>query len=154
MVVSWAIAEIVRYSYYVAAAGAGAGGGVPRWLAWARYNFFWVLYVTGAGSEWVCMWRAWPELKAGGVGGGEKGWMWWVVGGMLVAWPICEFGICSLLVCPWGVGWRGSGEWVMRVGGDIEDRKLIRGCGVVVFPNQYTHMMALRRKMMRGKKKA
>ncbi|KAF8430321.1 tyrosine phosphatase-like protein [Tirmania nivea] len=104
MLVSWSIAEITRYTFYVYS----AAGGAPQWLTWARYNFFYVLYVTGAGSEWACMWlgvrSGGVEEMAGKVVGG-------VVVAMLVAWPI-------------------------------------------FFPNQYLHMIALRRKMMRGKKKA
>ncbi|RPB29770.1 PTPLA-domain-containing protein [Terfezia boudieri ATCC MYA-4762] len=104
MLVSWSVAEITRYTFYVYS----AAGRAPRWLIWARYNFFFVLYVTGAGSEWACMWLS---VRSGEVeeAGGKV--VWGVVVGMLVAWPI-------------------------------------------FFPNQYLHMMALRRKMMRGKKKA
>ena len=91
MLVSWAVAEIVRYAFYVAAATTATP---PRWLVWARYNFFWVLYVTGAGSEWICMWLSLGELKqwkesAAGVGVGAV--MYWVVVAMLVLWPMGAF---------------------------------------------------------------
>ncbi|KAF8465289.1 tyrosine phosphatase-like protein [Kalaharituber pfeilii] len=128
MLVSWSIAEVVRYTYYVLSALSPTGT-PPPWLVWARYNFFFVLYITGASSEWVCMWLRWRELggwdglkgargllQGGGIGEGVKGReastvVYWIVTVMLVAWP-------------------------------------------VFFPNQYLHMMRLRRKMMRGKKKA
>jgi len=114
MISSWAVAEVTRYSFHVAAALFSTGR-VPRWLSWARYNFFFVLYLTGAGSEWACMWKALPvvrEWKDRDGGGGSLGigsLSYWIVMVMLVVWPL-------------------------------------------LFPNQYLHMIALRRKMMRKTK--
>ncbi|KAI9510933.1 PTPLA-domain-containing protein [Russula earlei] len=47
MVFSWALTEVIRYTFYAAS--------LVRWepalLLWARYSTFFVLYPTGAGSE-------------------------------------------------------------------------------------------------------
>lgn len=100
MLVSWCLAEIVRYTYYVYALNpttltADKKPVIPQPLVWLRYNLFWVLYITGAGSEWVCMYLSLPELKAAmaqNVGQGWEGqWLqlgYWVVCGMLVVWPL------------------------------------------------------------------
>ncbi|OCH88253.1 PTPLA-domain-containing protein [Obba rivulosa] len=47
MVLSWAITEVVRYSFYAFA----LLGREPRFLLLLRYTLFYVLYPTGAGSE-------------------------------------------------------------------------------------------------------
>ncbi|KAI0283807.1 tyrosine phosphatase-like protein, partial [Russula brevipes] len=47
MVLSWALTEVIRYSFYAAS----LVGWSPRRLVWARYSTFFVLYPTGAGSE-------------------------------------------------------------------------------------------------------
>ncbi|KAI5811041.1 tyrosine phosphatase-like protein [Peziza echinospora] len=111
MLISWCIAEVVRYTFYVATALSTA----PRWLVWMRYNLFYVLYITGAGSEWGCMYRSLGEMKTLAAAAGSDDYvaqgMYWLVLVMMVVWPI-------------------------------------------LFPNQYFHMIALRRKMMRGKKRA
>ncbi|KAI8810737.1 tyrosine phosphatase-like protein [Cladochytrium replicatum] len=54
MVIAWTITEMVRYSYY----GLNLVGEVPSILLWCRYNFFWVLYPLGAGSEWILLMKA------------------------------------------------------------------------------------------------
>jgi len=47
MVLSWALTEVIRYTFYAAS--------LIRWefapLLWLRYSTFFVLYPTGAGSE-------------------------------------------------------------------------------------------------------
>jgi len=47
MVLSWALTEVIRYTFYAAS--------LVGWefapLLWARYSTFFVLYPTGAGSE-------------------------------------------------------------------------------------------------------
>ena len=114
MISSWAVAEITRYSFHVAAATFPAGQ-VPKLLVWARYNFFFVLYLTGAGSEWVCMWKALPVMrewkdKDGGFGSiGSLS--YWTVMVMLVAWPCCRCSLISIFIFrppphpPWTCGW-------------------------------------------------
>ncbi len=47
MVLSWALTEVIRYTFY--AASLVGWGFAP--LLWARYSTFFVLYPTGAGSE-------------------------------------------------------------------------------------------------------
>lgn len=49
LTLSWSITEVVRYSYY--AANLKDPIGVPSWLTWMRYTFFYVLYPTGVSSE-------------------------------------------------------------------------------------------------------
>jgi very-long-chain (3R)-3-hydroxyacyl-CoA dehydratase len=47
MVLSWALTEVIRYTFYAASLVGWEFG--P--LLWARYSTFFVLYPTGAGSE-------------------------------------------------------------------------------------------------------
>ncbi|KAH9979074.1 tyrosine phosphatase-like protein [Lactifluus volemus] len=47
MVLSWALTEVVRYTFYAAT----LFGWEPALLVWTRYSTFFVLYPTGAGSE-------------------------------------------------------------------------------------------------------
>ena len=47
MVLSWALTEVIRYTFY--AASLVGWGFAP--LLWLRYSTFFVLYPTGAGSE-------------------------------------------------------------------------------------------------------
>jgi Protein tyrosine phosphatase-like protein, PTPLA len=47
MVLSWALTEVIRYTFYAAT----LVGWEPAPLVWARYSTFFVLYPTGAGSE-------------------------------------------------------------------------------------------------------
>lgn len=60
MVISWSIAECVRYSYYFF----NLAGGVPSIVNWLRYTLFFVLYPTGAGSEVMMMYVSLPFAKA------------------------------------------------------------------------------------------
>lgn len=60
MVVSWSIAEIVRYSYYAT----NLLGSVPSLITWARYTFFMVLYPTGISSELIMTYQSLPYVKA------------------------------------------------------------------------------------------
>ena len=47
MVLSWSITEVVRYSFYACS----LLGIESKLLLWLRYTLFYVLYLTGAGSE-------------------------------------------------------------------------------------------------------
>ncbi|KAG2173385.1 hypothetical protein INT44_008737 [Umbelopsis vinacea] len=60
MVISWCIAECVRYAYYFF----NLAGGVPSIVNWLRYTLFFVLYPTGAGSEVLMMYVSLPYAKA------------------------------------------------------------------------------------------
>lgn len=55
MLSAWALADVVRYSYFVVML---AGGLVPAWLKWLRYSLFYVLYPVGIGGEWFLMYGA------------------------------------------------------------------------------------------------
>ncbi|KAI9032330.1 tyrosine phosphatase-like protein [Hyaloraphidium curvatum] len=59
MTVAWSITEVVRYSFYAA----GLLGGVPAFLNWMRYTFFYFLYPLGAGSEMVLLFKSLPYAK-------------------------------------------------------------------------------------------
>ncbi|KAI8636128.1 tyrosine phosphatase-like protein [Parasitella parasitica] len=60
MVISWSIAEIVRYSYYAT----NLVSTVPGSITWARYTFFLVLYPTGISSELIMIYQCLPHVKA------------------------------------------------------------------------------------------
>lgn len=47
MVLSWSLTEVVRYSFYACS----LLGVESKPLLWLRYTLFYVLYITGAGSE-------------------------------------------------------------------------------------------------------
>ncbi|KAI7899655.1 tyrosine phosphatase-like protein [Cokeromyces recurvatus] len=60
MVISWSIAECVRYSYYAT----NLASSVPAIITWARYTFFLVLYPTGISSELIMIYQSLPYVKA------------------------------------------------------------------------------------------
>ncbi|KAI7897205.1 tyrosine phosphatase-like protein [Mucor mucedo] len=60
MIVSWCIAEVVRYSYYAT----NLASSVPSFITWARYTFFLVLYPTGISSELMMTYQSLPYVKA------------------------------------------------------------------------------------------
>ncbi|TPX59226.1 very-long-chain (3R)-3-hydroxyacyl-CoA dehydratase [Powellomyces hirtus] len=51
MIGAWCVAEITRYVYYTFS----LVGSVPGWVTWCRYNFFFILYPVGAGSEFILL---------------------------------------------------------------------------------------------------
>lgn len=59
MVISWSITEIVRYLNYAF----GLLGQKPYILLWLRYTLFFILYPTGAGSEFVLAYTALDLFK-------------------------------------------------------------------------------------------
>lgn len=109
MLIAWSISEIVRYSYFVfnlrrsrsiSAGGGGGGGGssyntkevpkeeekeVPALLTWARYNFFYVLYPLGIGSEMALVWKASEVAREQSI------WLQWGFWGVLVGYVPGEF---------------------------------------------------------------
>lgn len=60
MVISWSIAEVVRYSYYAT----NLASSVPAFITWARYTFFLILYPTGISSELMMIYQSLPYVKA------------------------------------------------------------------------------------------
>ncbi|KAI8337233.1 tyrosine phosphatase-like protein [Chlamydoabsidia padenii] len=60
MIIAWCIAELVRYSFYAFNLTTGS---VPSIIAWARYNFFLVLYPLGVSSELMMIYQALPYAK-------------------------------------------------------------------------------------------
>ncbi|KAI8139480.1 tyrosine phosphatase-like protein [Fennellomyces sp. T-0311] len=59
MMIAWSVTECIRYSYY----SLNLIGHVPRFLTWARYNFFLVLYPLGVASELTMIYVALPYAK-------------------------------------------------------------------------------------------
>eukprot|EP00252_Welwitschia_mirabilis_P014023 TRINITY_DN31046_c0_g1_i1.p1 TRINITY_DN31046_c0_g1~~TRINITY_DN31046_c0_g1_i1.p1 ORF type:complete len:218 (-),score=11.23 TRINITY_DN31046_c0_g1_i1:273-926(-) len=64
LMVSWSIAEIVRYSFF---GTKEVFGFTPSWLQWLRYTLFFVLYVTGISSEVGLIYNALPYVKKSGL---------------------------------------------------------------------------------------
>lgn len=56
MMVAWSIAEIVRYGYYTL----HLSSGVPGFISWVRYHFFFILYPLGVFSELMMIYQALP----------------------------------------------------------------------------------------------
>nr|KJB44011.1 hypothetical protein B456_007G233000 [Gossypium raimondii] len=61
LVISWAITEIIRYSFF---GMKEAFGFAPSWHLWLRYSTFLVLYPTGISSEVGLIYFALPYIKA------------------------------------------------------------------------------------------
>ena len=62
MVLSWALTEVIRYTFYAAT----LVGWEPAWLVWTRYSTFFVLYPTGARSEALVNFATLPLSIASG----------------------------------------------------------------------------------------
>ncbi|KAI9099776.1 tyrosine phosphatase-like protein [Phlyctochytrium arcticum] len=60
MVGAWCFAEISRYLYYAV----NLMNRQSALLTWCRYNFFFILYPIGAGSEWVLLIQSLPFVEA------------------------------------------------------------------------------------------
>ncbi|KAI4214120.1 MAG: hypothetical protein LQ351_003205 [Letrouitia transgressa] len=61
MLLAWSATEVVRYGYFVLY----LRGTVPGFLAWLRYNMFYVFYPVGITSEVVLVWRAGQAAREG-----------------------------------------------------------------------------------------
>ncbi|KAL4352364.1 hypothetical protein GQ457_06G043730 [Hibiscus cannabinus] len=61
LVISWAITEIIRYSFF---GMKEAFGFAPSWHLWLRYSTFLVLYPTGISSEVGLIYFTLPYIKA------------------------------------------------------------------------------------------
>lgn len=60
MVLAWSLADAVRYAYFMFKLSSG----VPAFITWARYNFFFVLYPLGVFSEMTMVYQALSYAKA------------------------------------------------------------------------------------------
>lgn len=60
MVLAWSLTEIPRYFYFSVAA---VTSHVPYWVTFTRYSTFIPLYPLGAGSEWLTMFAALPQIR-------------------------------------------------------------------------------------------
>eukprot|EP00920_Eleutheroschizon_duboscqi_P030475 GHVT01073826.1.p1 GENE.GHVT01073826.1~~GHVT01073826.1.p1 ORF type:complete len:283 (+),score=35.98 GHVT01073826.1:2032-2880(+) len=61
-ILSWAIAELLRYPYYAFKVAVDSEAKVPVALKWIRYSGFLPLYPTGILSECVCIYTALPFM--------------------------------------------------------------------------------------------
>jgi protein tyrosine phosphatase-like protein PTPLA len=93
MVLSWALTEVVRYTFYATS----LVGWEPAPLVWARYSTFFVLYPTGAGSEALVNFATLPISVASG-------------GSWFSVLPISQWDAYSLLRAVLFVGWLPGGE--------------------------------------------
>jgi very-long-chain (3R)-3-hydroxyacyl-CoA dehydratase len=59
MVIAWSLADAVRYAYHMFRLSSG----VPSFITWARYNFFFILYPLGVFSELTMVYQALPYAK-------------------------------------------------------------------------------------------
>ncbi|SPO01730.1 related to protein tyrosine phosphatase-like protein (putative anti-phosphatase); pepino protein; pasticcino protein pas2 [Cephalotrichum gorgonifer] len=61
MLLAWSFTEVIRYSYF----GAAAGGSPPNVLIWLRYTTFFVLYPVGMATETWLVYSAVGPATAG-----------------------------------------------------------------------------------------
>lgn len=66
MLLAWSVTEVIRYSYFVFNL---SGIGIPKVLAWLRYNTFLILYPLGISSECWLVYNAIPVAKEKGMFG-------------------------------------------------------------------------------------
>lgn len=96
MVLSWALTEVVRYTFYATS----LVGWEPAPLVWARYSTFFVLYPTGAGSEALVNFATLPISVASG-------------GSWFSALPISQWDLYALLRAVLFVGWWPGGYSIL-----------------------------------------
>jgi very-long-chain (3R)-3-hydroxyacyl-CoA dehydratase len=63
MVFAWGLVEVVRYLYLALNLFHMA----PRWLLWARYSFFYVLYPLGCYGEMKVLFDSLPSMYQSGI---------------------------------------------------------------------------------------
>lgn len=64
MLLAWSATETIRYTYFFGLLGGlDELGGLPRWLKWARYNTFFVLYPMGIASECYLLYQSIPLAR-------------------------------------------------------------------------------------------
>ncbi|KAF2238804.1 PTPLA-domain-containing protein [Viridothelium virens] len=107
MLVAWSSSEVVRYSYFAWALGAGSPRFIPGLLAWLRYNLFFVLYPLGIGSEcWLVYRSIGPAGRLG------AGWGTWV--------PVALWAVLAVYV---------PGSYVLYTHMMTQRRKVMKGKG-------------------------
>ena len=112
MLLAWSITEVIRYSFFVCQLHKDVV--VPKWLAWARYNAFWVMYPLGIASECWLLWRA--SGVAGRMSeGGAK-----VAGVGTGYWQYAFWAVLAVYV---------PGSWVMMSHMVSQRRRVMRGKG-------------------------
>lgn len=123
MILSWALTEVIRYSFYTSSL-LSPSSPPPPLLNWLRYTTFYVLYPTGAGSEAFTAFVTLPKF-------GEWGrWDW-------------DAAVRGVLFCVW---WPGESFLCIEVRGRI---LMVFGWGTGLYV-MYTHMMKQRRKVFGG----
>lgn len=116
MLFAWSVTEVIRYSFFVCQLHADVT--VPSWLAWARYNLFWVMYPLGIGSEAWLVWRG--SCVAGDLSRGEGGGEVKVGGVRGVYWQWGFWAVLAVYV---------PGSWVMMSHMVKQRRRVARGKG-------------------------
>ncbi|KAN0106955.1 PTPLA domain containing protein [Russula decolorans] len=116
MVLSWALTEVVRYTFYATS----LVGWEPAPLVWARYSTFFVLYPTGAGSEALVNFATLPISVASG-------------GSWFSALPVSQWDLYALLRAVLFVGWW-PGLYPMYTHMMKQRRKVFGGRKLVVKP--------------------
>ncbi len=58
LLAAWAFSDIARYSFYIS----GLIGQTPKFLLWARYSLFLVLYPIGFAAEWMIYYLTLAEV--------------------------------------------------------------------------------------------
>ena len=91
MVLSWAMTEVVRYSFYACS----LVGITTSTLLYLRYTMFYILYPTGASSEAFLIYAALPASPP------YPGWQSWLHGmwkpadyvraGLFIIWWPCNY---------------------------------------------------------------
>lgn len=123
---AWGITECIRYGFFALQV---LGTGVPGWWTWLRYNTFYVLYPVGISSECVLVVKGLkPAAELYPL------YRWFLVVVLVIYVP-------GMLSCPFFFG------LVWFVG--VIYANVCLGSYIL-----YTHMIAQRRKVLRGKKRA
>lgn len=87
MLLAWSITEVIRYSYFVLQLSGFTSGLLPDFLAWCRYNAFFVLYPLGISSECWLVYKAMGPAGRGSFGNDIV----WVLRGILGVYVPGEF---------------------------------------------------------------
>lgn len=121
MLVAWSVTEVIRYAFFALNLVAE----VPLAVKWLRYNTFFVLYPLGIGSECFLIYlAATGPAKYISLGGVKVAWGLWAVLGVYVP---------------------GERLWGALNDDDRWNANVEIGSYIL-----FTHMMAQRRKVMRG----
>ena len=123
MVLSWALTEVVRYSFYACS----LVGITLSALLYLRYTMFYILYPTGASSEAFLIYAALPSYPP------YPGWQSWFHG----MWKPADYFRAGLFLIWWPSNYT---HWLACI---FFSNRLLSGLYVM-----YTHMISQRRKVL------